>query len=143
MTHEDEGNYRAKHGSGPLNEKITGAVREKSTDNAITCARAHAIASELGVDPMDVGVAIDRLEIKIKNCQLGFFSKGRDRVDIPGEEIDPGLVKAIEAALTDGRLTCLSAWDLAEQYGKSRIFIARVCEKIGIKISRCQLGTFK
>lgn len=46
---------------------------EAAIDNRIQCASAFAIARSLGIPPVEVGKAADKLKIKISNCQLGCF----------------------------------------------------------------------
>ena len=52
-----------------LEEQLTKASRDKR----IQCARALAIAKNLGLPPGEVGKAANRLKIKISKCQLGCF----------------------------------------------------------------------
>ena len=40
------------------------------------------------------------------------------------------------------RLSCLSAWEIAEETGSTRMAISSACEKLKIKIKPCQLGAF-
>ena len=85
MTHKDAGKYGAKHPGANLDERIASHIKEKITDNTISCAEAHRIAGDLDIDPVDVGTTIDLLEVRIKKCQLGLFGYrpklGQDRVD--------------------------------------------------------------
>ncbi|MFH7320427.1 hypothetical protein ACHHRT_07400 [Desulfurivibrio sp. D14AmB] len=52
-----------------LEEKI----RVKSQENRISCSAARAIASELGLSPREIGALVDKLNIRITQCQLGCF----------------------------------------------------------------------
>lgn len=54
-------------------ENVLSAVREAAQDGRITCAGAHVLAKELGVNLLVIGQACDELNIKIKGCQLGCF----------------------------------------------------------------------
>jgi hypothetical protein len=143
MTHEDEGNYKGKHAGAALDEKIAEKIRERMKDNGITCAGAHNVARDMGVSPQEVGVAIDLMEIKIRQCQLGFFGKkGREELTPEEEEKAPEILEAVESRLVEGRLPCVAAWEIADEKGVQRIAVALACGKKGIKISRCQLGAF-
>ncbi|MBM7624537.1 hypothetical protein [Sporohalobacter salinus] len=54
-------------------EKIKDIIREEAIDGAITCAVAHKIAKKEKISIRRVGKLIERLDIKIKHCQLGCF----------------------------------------------------------------------
>jgi hypothetical protein len=144
MSHENAGHYAAKHAPGTqLNSQIAEFVKQRTSDGKITCTNAHRIATELNVSPAEVGVTIDLLESQISKCQLGLFGYGqKKRIVQPAEQVSPELKQAIEEVQTDNCLSCLSSWELAKQFGISRIDIAAACEALGVKIVSCQLGTF-
>ena len=54
-------------------ENILEVVRLAANEGRISCADAHALAGEMGVDLIVIGRAADELKVKIKNCQLGCF----------------------------------------------------------------------
>jgi hypothetical protein len=143
MTHKDTGHYAGKRGGAQLNEAIAAKVKEKISDNRISCAEAHNIATTLNVNPADVGTAIDLLEVRIIKCQLGLFGYGKEK-NIPPlpDTVNPEIEQAVKSSLVSDRLACLSAWEIAKKFGISRPMIAAVCEKMKIKISPCQLGAF-
>lgn len=144
MTHEDAGNYSAKRDGAAPDQRIADLIRKRVSDNRITCAAAHSIAGELDVPPAEVGAAIDLLEIKIEKCQLGLFGHGKQKSILTATDIiSPGIGRAIKESLIDGRLTCTDAWKISGEFKVSKTTIAAACEKIGVKISRCQLGAFK
>ena len=144
MTHEDAGNYAAKRSGAKLDKKIASFLKEKISENNLTCAEAHRIAGGLNVDPNEVGTAIDLLNIRITKCQLGLFGYGQQRKVIPStEKINPGIEQAIEASLINGRLPCATAWKISEEFKVSKTTVASACEKIKVKISSCQLGAFR
>ncbi|MCX5852141.1 MAG: hypothetical protein NT072_08810, partial [Deltaproteobacteria bacterium] len=83
------------------------------------------------------------LEAQIDQCQLGLFGYGKGKKKVKAaENVPPALHDAIMKSLVEGRLPCRSAWDLAEESAVSRMDIAAACETLGIRISRCQLGSF-
>ena len=143
MTHEDAGHYAAKHGAGaqPAPE-IVEAVKKKITDDRITCAAMHKIARDLGVPPAEVGVAADLMEARLTRCQMGLFGYAQGRIVKPAGDVSPELESAIRDSLTDGRLTCLSAWEIAGRFGIAKMDVACACEALRMKISSCQLGAF-
>jgi len=144
MTHEDAGNYAGKRCGAKLNETIATRIKEKISDNRISCAEAHSIAAELNADPDDVGTAIDLLEVRIIKCQLGLFGHGKEKniLALP-DKIDPEIEPAILSSLVNDRLSCYAAWEIAKRFDVSKAIISAVCEKMKVKISPCQLGAFK
>lgn len=58
---------------GEVPTEVMEAVKAAAVDNRITCEKAHGLADELGVPRGVVGRALDLLDIKITECQLGCF----------------------------------------------------------------------
>jgi hypothetical protein len=54
-------------------QKVIDAVKKEAADEKMDCERAQALAGELGVPILTVGRALDLLNIKIVQCQLGCF----------------------------------------------------------------------
>jgi hypothetical protein len=143
MAHEDAGHYAAKHKGAKLNEKIAAKVREKMSDDILSCGAAHFIAEELGVAASEVGITLDLLEVRIGKCQMGLFGYGeKKRIVKPADKVEPELQKEIESLLVDGRLPCKAAWDIAEKFKMKRLYLANACEKLNLKINSCQIGSF-
>ena len=144
MAHQDAPNYAGKHPNGTgIDPAIAEALDTKSEGGRITCRDAHDIADDLAVPPEAVGLTIDLKGIKISICQLGLFGYGPQRTaEVEAPPVSPVMKEAMEAALIDGRLPCLSAWNLAEQFGITKLELFAACEKLKIKLSSCQLGTF-
>lgn len=144
MSHHDSGHYAAKHASDtPVNPTIAAAVKKFVKQRKISCAHAHRIAAELGVSLVDVGKTIDLLEIRISRCQLGLFAK-RETPDTPlrTDEVSSALTTSLQAAQSEGRLSCRDAWRIAEEQGLSKAVIGAACDTLRIKLVACQLGTF-
>jgi hypothetical protein len=68
---------RSRIGGGEMPEEIPQevieAIKREAKEGRISCTRAQLIAVELGVPIPLVGRALDLLEIKIIECQLGCF----------------------------------------------------------------------
>ncbi len=145
MTHEDAGHYALKHSpSATPDARIAEAVRQKVSDGKVTCAACHQIATALNVLPSDVGRAIDLMEIRFTKCQMGLYGYGpQRRIVKPAETVMPALKDAIEASLVDNRLPCAVAWGIAAQMGVKKMDVSSACEALKIKISNCQIGSFK
>jgi hypothetical protein len=144
MTHSDAGHYALKHPPGTdINQQIADHIKNRATDGKISCAVAHAIAGVCGVEPDDVGVTIDLMEIRISGCQLGLFGYGATRkITEQTEPVLPELEAAIKKYLVQGKLTCLAAWNIADALGIPRMKVSAACDTLQIKISTCQLGSF-
>jgi len=143
MTHEDAGHYAAKHPGEELDPEIEKLLNAKITAGRISCENAHAVAGSLRVSPRRVGIAIDLLEARIMDCQLGLFGSS---VQLPETELSPAAEKllhqAVEATLVQGRLPCAVAWKIAETLGIAKIVVRAACDRMNIKVNRCQLGAF-
>jgi hypothetical protein len=124
-------------------QKLVDAIREKAVDEEIACAAVFAITEELKTDPSEAGRALDLMDISIVKCQLGLFGyKPEKKIVRPAESVPQALNVEITAALVDGRLPCASAWSIAAKLHIAKMEVAAACDKLGLKISRCQLGAF-
>jgi hypothetical protein len=144
MTHEDAGHYAAKHPDAKIDEAVAALIEEKQENGRITCAAAHAIAARCGCSPEKVGVNIDLLEKRISKCQMGLFGHGskKGKAIFKTKNVAPELEVAIRRAMDGQRLTCMSAWMLADRLGMKRLELACACEALEIKVGECQLGAF-
>ena len=145
MTHEDRGHYSKKHPpERRVKPEISEALRQKASDGEITCAAAHQIAANLGVSPLEVGVAADIMEMRIVKCQLGLYGyRPEKRIVRPSPQVSPALEAGIRDALVEGRLACKTAWEMAERLGLRKMEVSSACEALKIKITSCQLGAFR
>jgi hypothetical protein len=145
MTHEDYGHYAQKHPSdAEINPAAAEAVKSRTVDGKIPCAVAFDIAREARVTPKEVGLTIDQLETKLAKCQLGLFGyEPQKRAVAPADQVSPELEDAIRLSLVQGKLPCKAAWDIAEKFGLRKMEVSAACEALKIKISSCQLGTFR
>lgn len=148
MTHEYAGHYSAKHPAGTTcDPAVAAAVREGAEGGAgerrITCAGAHEIAADLGVAPLEVGTAVDLLEYRLLECQLGLFGSSVElKVPESVAELPQDLRDRLAGATSGGRVGCAVCWRIADDLGLERRAAAAACEVIGIKIKPCQLGAF-
>ena len=144
MTHEDAGHYAAKHPRGSkADPEITKKLQDLIVDGKISCAAAHGIAVKLDATPEKVGVAIDLLEARIHKCQLGLFGyQPEKRIVKPAADPSGKVEKAVNACLANGRISCWDCWKVAEDLEKKKLDVSNVCEGLGIKVNKCQLGAF-
>jgi|ADurb_Leu_02_Slu_FD_contig_41_1650098_length_1447_multi_4_in_0_out_0_3 hypothetical protein len=141
---KDKGHYKEKYPADrKLDDNVAEAVRKKAQKGDLTCAIAFNIAEAAKVSPAEIGFAMDRLEIPIKKCQLGLFGYSPiSRIIQKAETVSVELERAIREAVTDGRLSCDASWKIAKEFKMAKIRVSAACEKLGIKISHCQLGAF-
>lgn len=143
MAREDAGHYAMKHQSQELNYQIASVIEKEAVNSTITCAKVHAIAKKLGIAPKEVGIQVDLMELRIKQCGIGLFGYDPD-----GKNFDKNVIisDALEAEIRkiapDSKTTCIKCWELASKLKLRRLEIGSACEKMGIKIKQCQLGAF-
>jgi len=131
-----------------VDERIAEAIRRHlDSEGMLPCAAAFRVAEELGVEPLVVGQTADEMGVRLNRCQLGLFgygpkAEGRHKVVRPAEKVEPGLAQAIQDGLSEGRLPCRTAWDIAEMLGIPKMEVSAAAEALGIRIFRCQLGAF-
>jgi hypothetical protein len=143
MTKKNKGQFAQKHPGLTLDERIAQEIRDQVLEGGLFCAVAFKIARDLSITPGDVGRSADLMELPILKCQLGLFGYApQRRVVKPAESVAPDLEKAIQKELVDDRIPCSTAFSLAEKFNIPKMVVSSVCEKMGIKISSCQLGAF-
>ena len=54
-------------------EELKAKIRLAAPQGNIACAAAFRLAEELSISTRELGKILNRLEIKIKTCQLGCF----------------------------------------------------------------------
>jgi hypothetical protein len=54
-------------------EKIEEAILKAAKDEKITCKQCMEIARSFGVSPKEIGKLVNKLHIKLTECQLGCF----------------------------------------------------------------------
>jgi hypothetical protein len=141
---KDRGHYAKKHAPGrTINRGVADALEKRAKERQLPCAAAFAVASEVNASPEEVGFTLDALEIRLTKCQLGLFGYGPEKKIIKAAETVPGsLEESIREGLKDDRLPCKAAWDIASTLGVGKMVVSSACERLGIKISPCQLGSF-
>ena len=143
MARKDKGQYSAKHPGVSVKKEVAETLKKKKVDGAMTCPLAFQSAGEHNLSPAEIGQALDILEIPLSKCQLGLFGYSPvSRIIQPAESIAEGLEAAIRVAMSDGRLPCAAAFQIAADFKLAKIRVSSACEKLKIKISACQLGAF-
>ena len=140
-------NKRVVPGAKP-DARLAAEIQGRVLEGTLSCAEAFAVAAGAGVSPLDVGQTADILRVKLSHCQLGLFGypgqgKGWDRSGSGTGSAPDGLEAAIKRrAGREARITCSDLWELAELYGVPRILAGDAADRIGIRVTACQLGAF-
>lgn len=139
--------YAAKHpeGSAP-DPQIAGEITQNLMSGGLSCAAASRLAGKLGVTLAEVGKNVDLMEIPILECSYGLFGQigphGKKKRIKSVTSVPDEMKQAILAKTTQNTLTCAGGWQIADEMGCPRDTISSYCEKLGIKITKCQLGAF-
>lgn len=144
MTHADRGKYAQKHpGETKVEDSLKQEIRQAAKENSVACSAAEEIAGQKALPLSDVGIALDILNIRITECQLGLFGyRPQKKIVQMAGEVAPDLRKAISAGLSDGCLSCVAAWAIARRLELPRMKVSAACEALKIRIKPCQLGAF-
>jgi len=144
MTHHHEGHDGHKHAPDTqIDPALAQKIHDHTRDGRINCAITHKIAAECALSPAAVGQALDLLDVRINQCQLGLFGYSpQKRVVVPAQRVAPELQQAIETAAGPQGLACADAWKIAEQFRITRLAVVSACETLQVKICACQLGAF-
>jgi hypothetical protein len=144
MTHEAAGHYAAKHPDGTLHDPaLAAALKERAEDGRITCVAAHDLAEAFKVPSSEVGKTADLLEYRIIQCQMGLYGYSPEkRIVKAAERVSDDLRDRVLGAADDGRISCASCWEIARTLGIERMAVSAACERLGLKVKRCQLGAF-
>ncbi len=136
--------FKAKHTAGTTADpKIEAMIREKASDRRLPCVTAEAIAATSGKSMLEIGTALDVLEVTISQCQLGLFGYyPQKRIVTAASRVDSALETAIKKRIVSNKLSCSDAWTLAQTLDLTKLAVASACEAMGVKIKPCQLGAF-
>jgi len=127
-----------------MNSDLKNAIRDVLVDGKLPCARAFAVAKEMGVNPLEVGRVATEEGIKISRCQLGLFGypEGARPVEKMKDKVTDELRKELRSRLVDGQLSCKAAWQIAAELKAAKMLISATAEDLNIRIRDCQLGCF-
>ena len=144
MTREQGPKFSEKHGTDTqLDPAVRQKVEEKTKNNEIACAAAFQLLEQLKATPADIGKSIDLLDIRLVKCQLGLFGYGPGKKAVkPKSPQSKDIEEAIRMALVENKLSCHSAWDIAQRFRLPKMAVSAACEALKIKIKPCQLGAF-
>lgn len=123
-------------------KNIIDLLQASAVDNRLPCARVFEICNEISVFPELAGITMDNCNLRITFCQLGLFGYP-DGKNIPVcESVPKKLEEEIFSYLENDKLPCAAAWNIAGSMKIKKTDVSAACEKLGIKIGKCQLGAF-
>jgi hypothetical protein len=65
-----------------------------------------------------------------------------DQKTSEGQPPDPEIATMITAKLTDGKLSCASAFDVVKTLDVMPLDVGGTADRIGVRLAKCQLGFF-
>lgn len=123
--------------------RLEEAVRAAVKDGYVACPSAWGVAADLGVSRLDVGAMIDKLGIRVANCQLGCFKVDKTaRGAAEAGPFDDEVARRVAALAERGELTCPNVFALARELGVKPLAVADAANVGGFKLGGCQLGCF-
>ena len=143
MARKNKGHFGEKHPGAQPEEKIVQAIRAQLNEGGLFCAIGFKIARDLSVQPLDVGRNADLLELPILKCQLGLFGyPPQKKIVKQAASVPAALEQALKQAAVDNRISCATIFAIAQTLKTPKMGVCAACEKMGIRVSSCQLGAF-
>jgi len=143
MTGDKSSDFSKKHGDRVLDPGLAEELLKKAKNGGLPCAVAFDLAGTLQVGAKDMGIALDLMNLRITQCQLGLFGYlPEKKIVTPADSVSSDQAAEIRRELVDGRLSCKASWEIASRLNLPKMAVSRACEFMGIKIKPCQLGAF-
>lgn len=125
--------------SGGLEEKITASL----VDGGLPCLAAWEVAGEANISRREMGDELNRLRIRVYDCQLGCFgTKKATHDELTGKQENPVIAERIGTSLIDGHLPCPVAFKVADTLRVTPMEVGDTATMQKIKMNKCQLGCF-
>jgi len=124
-------------------QKLEEAITQSLKDGYLSCPRAWKIARDFNIPRIAVGAAMDKLAVRVTDCQIGFFKI--DKTPYEGfapQEKSPEIIAALRDLDAKGELTCSAIFELARFFKTAPLKISEASNVLGLKIRNCQLGCF-
>ena len=123
--------------------RLESAVSTALKDGYLPCAVGWKIAKDIAIPRIAVGAVMDKLGVRITDCQLGFFMvDSTPHVGTTPHEPSPELVSALRELDAARDLTCLAAFELARRLKTTPMRVSEAANILELKIKSCQLGCF-
>ncbi|OPY69975.1 MAG: hypothetical protein A4E57_00853 [Syntrophorhabdaceae bacterium PtaU1.Bin034] len=140
---------RLQLGENPANlpaETLTdleSAVTSALEDGCLPCPVGWRVADKLGVPRISVGAVLDKLGVRVANCQLGFFRVEKTpHQDQRLVELSSEIANALRDLNAARNLTCTTAFELTRRFKTTPIKVSAAASSLKLKIGNCQLGCF-
>ena len=117
-------------------------MKASSSDGKIACAKVFDVIREYTFFPDIAGFTLNQNKTKLNLCQLGLFGYPEGKKIIECDSVSEDLEDKIYSSLEDEKLPCAAAWNIAAELNMKKLEVTAACEKLGIKINKCQLGAF-
>jgi len=131
-----------------MKTEILQTAEARALNGELPCEEAHALASEFGVSPLELGQALTKAgKLRFSRCQLGLFgygnkAAGEHKIVLKAARVPPEIATALAAQTVNGRVPCAAVWQVAAAFHYPRLGMANIVEALGLKVSPCQLGCF-
>ena len=130
-----------------VNSIIAEEIQSQLQEDMLSCAKAHALALKFSVSPSEIGHTADALNIRLNRCQLGLFGypnkKGWEASGVIGLPVPDGFEDALLTLAADASsISCSEFWEFISGYQLSRMHAGYIADKLGIRITNCQIGAF-
>ena len=123
--------------------QVEHAVRAVLKEGYVACPSGWEIARNAGVSRLDVGAMIDKLGVRVTDCQLGCFKVSKTAsTDSVTEPFSDEAARRIEILEEKGELTCSTVFVLVRELKVKPLSLADAANSKGYKIRQCQLGCF-
>jgi hypothetical protein len=130
---------------GPLDARVAAAITARLVEGQLPCASAWEAARELGVQPLVIGQAADRMQVHLSACQLGFFGPAchPENADATEAAVPRAFAEALLAARGErGEISCAQLLHEAARFGVPRLEAGECADRLRIKVRHCDLGAF-
>lgn len=125
--------------SSLLEEKITASL----VNGGLPCPTAWEVAGEANISRREMGDELNRLKIRVHDCQLGCFgTKKATHEELVGKQENPVIAERIGTSLLDGHLPCPVAFKIADTLQVTPMEVGDTASMQKIKMNKCQLGCF-
>lgn len=126
-----------------MDEQLEKAVQESLVNGHLPCVAAFKVAARLKVSPVEVGHAANELKVRIIDCQLGCFKFAKvAHQGLASFSLTQALSDEVKASAANGRISCAAALEIAKRLRLSRKKVGDATNKLGVKLTGCQLGCF-
>ena len=70
------------------------------------------------------------------------MDENKKKIVEPAESVTEELENKIYSHVEEGIIPCAASWTIAGEMRMTKLEVAAACEKLKIKIKKCQLGAF-